>query len=207
MAKRTKKSQPPAQPLTRQVWGRRLLRNVLLWLVPVSLLWVLITPSYNLFLTGATENLVRLFESPSVTRLQVSKTHYFKIDRTDVPQVRGSMGSVRVSDTHFPLIMLATLFLAVPGVSWRQRGEALLWALVISAFFHIILLCFWVQFHYATQNGEWSAANYSPFEQNFWGLGKHLLAMPFKLSLPLVLWAAFFLREMPRTPRSAAAAR
>ena len=55
---------------------------------------------------------------------------------------------------------------------------------------------FWVKFVYATQLGSWSAANYGPWQQNFWGLGKHLLDLPFKFSLPLLLWAGFYLRQL-----------
>lgn len=178
-------------------WSLRFIRALLLWMVPAILLWILITPYYNLFLTTSTENLVRLSESPQSTRLQLHEDlHHFLVTRTDVPTSRGSLGSVRISDTHFPLIMLWGFFLAIPGVRWAKKFENLGWATLISIFFHIISLFCWVKFIYATQLGEWSAQNFSTFQINFWGLSKHLLDLPFKFSMPLILWAAFYLSEL-----------
>jgi len=186
----------PKAAESRHGWSTRLVRNLVIALVPVALVWVLSTPFYNLFLTHATENLTRLTESPSVTRLEPRETHYFVITRTDFPTSKGFLESVRVTDVHFPLILLGALFLAVPGVPFKERLQNLGWAVLISVFFHLILLLFWVKFVYATQLGAWSLENYGPFARNFWGLGKHLLDLPFKFGLPLALWVAFYLGEL-----------
>lgn len=183
-------------PQQRNAWAMRFLRGVLIWILPAVLLWLLITPFYNLFLTRAAENLVRLTESPSVTRLQIRETHYFVITRSDLPTSRGFIESVRVTDTHFPLIMLFAFFLATPGISWRRKLETLGWSVLIAIFFHMISLLLWVKFVYATQLGDWSVENYSPLARNAWGLAKHLADLPFKFSLPVLLWAAFHLREL-----------
>ena len=176
-------------------WSLRFVRAVLVWLIPVAVVWVLATPWYNAFLTTAGENLVRLTEDPSVTRLLFSEDkHHFLITRTDVASAKGPLGSVRITDTHFPLLMLWAFFLAVPGVPWRKRMENFGWATLIAIFFHIISLFCWVKFVYATQLGAWSAENYNTFQINFWGMAKHLLDLPFKLALPLVVWAAFYFR-------------
>jgi hypothetical protein len=53
-----------------------------------------------------------------------------------------------------------------------------------------------VKFVYATQLGDWSMSHYGAFARNFWGLGKHLMDLPFKLALPLVLWAAFYFEPL-----------
>ena len=180
----------------RRRWTLRFVRNVVLWLIPVTIAWVLLTPYYNRFLVKAGENLTRMTESPSTTRLQAQGRHHLLITRSDMPASRGSLSSVRVTDTHFPLLLLVSFFLAVPGVPWPRRLENLGWALLIAVFFHIVSLLFWVKFVYATQLGEWSAQHYGSFAQNFWGLGKHLIDLPFKLALPLALWAAFYLREL-----------
>ena len=76
---------------------------------------------------------------------------------------------------------------------WRERLANLGWAVLIAVFFHLLLLFFFVKFVYATQLGAWSLAHYGAFARNFFGLGKHLLDLPFKLALPLVLWAAFYI--------------
>ena len=183
----------PQAPDRRQ-WANRFVRNILLWMVPVSAVWLLAVPIYNPFLTKAAENLVRLAEDPKVTRLVAKETHYFIITRTDLPS--RALSSVRVTDSHFPLILTGVLFLAVPGISLRRRFENLGWATLVSVFFHIILLFLWVQFVYATQLGRFSMENYSPFAREAWGLAKHLADLPFKFSLPLILWSLFYLREL-----------
>ncbi|NJL27541.1 MAG: hypothetical protein HC897_06400 [Thermoanaerobaculia bacterium] len=193
-------SRAPRQPSSPQAspgsWYGRFVRNLLLAFVPVVVVWALVTPFYNVFLTRATENLVRMTESPRVTRLEVRKTHYFVITRTDFPTAKGFLESVRITDAHFPLLMLGVFFLAVPGVAWKRRLQNLGWGLLISVFFHIVLLLFWVKFVYSTQLGAWSLEHFGPFARNFWGLGKHLLDLPFKFALPFALWAAFYLGDL-----------
>lgn len=177
-------------------WAGRLIRNILLWIVPVALVWLLLTPGYNRFLKTAAENLLLLSESPNVTDLLIQEPHTTHIRRRDFPPSRSVVGQVRVTDLHFHLVLLAALFLAVPDVPWRERLGNLGWAVLIAVFFHLLLLFFWVKFVYATQLGSWSLAHYGPFARNLFGLGKHLLDLPFKLSLPLVLWAAFYIRRL-----------
>lgn len=187
-------SSPPRGADDRAAWSRRFILGVLLGLIPSAMVWVLVTPFYNVFLKTSAENLVRLTESPGVTRLLVHDKHHLVITRTDVPSPKGFLDSVRTTDIHFPLIMLGAFFLAVPAVPWRRRFENLGWATLFSIFFHIVSLFFWVKFIYATRLGDWSAQNYSDFQINFWGLGKHLLDLPFKFAMPFLLWTAFYLR-------------
>jgi len=188
-----RKASPPRD---RGSWAGRLIRNILLWIVPVWLVWTLLTPVYNRFLKTAAENLLLLTESPNVSSLLVQDPHTTHIRRRDFPPSRSLVGTVRVTDLHFHLVLLAALFLAVPDVPWRERLANLGWAVLISVFFHLLLLFFWVKFVYATQLGSWSLAHYGPFARNLFGLGKHLLDLPFKLSLPLILWAAFYIGRM-----------
>jgi hypothetical protein len=134
--------------------------------------------------------------------------HFAYVSRRDFPPSKSLVHSFRVTDVHFHLVMLAALFLAVPGIPWRQRLQNLGWALLITVFFDILVIFFYVKFAYATRLGTWSLAHYGAFARNFWGLGKHLLDLPLKFSLPFVLWAAFYLRELmaevPPAPRPAA---
>ncbi len=194
-------SPAPQKANSQQTWPLRFTRGLLIWIVPIAAVWIFATPIYNRFLTKAAENLVRLTESPSVTRLQGSETHFFLITRSDMPMPRGYLAKVRVTDTHFTLIMLAAFFLAVPGVPMRKRLEPLGWAVLISVCFHILSLFLWVKFMYATQLGAWSMEHYGAFARNFWGMSKHLADLPFKFGLPVLLWAFFFLGEMlPKKP-------
>ncbi|MEM9592666.1 MAG: hypothetical protein AAGD06_00275 [Acidobacteriota bacterium] len=187
--------------LDRSAWFRRFARNVALWLVPSAVAWLVLTPFYNVFLTKSTENLVRLTEGPAVTRLQVKDTHYFVVTRTDLPTSRGFLSSVRVTDTHFPLIMTLAFFLAVPAVSWRRRLENLGWASLISIFFHILSLLLWVKFVYVGNPQVRELEAYSSLQVNGWGLAKHLADLPFKFAMPLLLWSAFYIRQLLPTQR------
>jgi len=191
----------PAAGADRWPWTYRLGRNTVLWLLPVALLWALLTPSYNRFLEVAGQNLLGLVESPDVTRLDPRDEHTVMIARLDFPPQREVVSSFRATDLHFPVILLAALFLAVPDVPWRERLSNLGVALLVTAAFHAVLVLFWVKFVYATQLCEWRLEHYGAFARNFWGLGKHRLDLPVKLALPFLLWTGFYLdRLLPRTP-------
>ena len=177
-------------------WALRLIRNALLWLLPVALLWLAVTPVYNRFLLGSAQNLVHLTEYPSVTDLLRKDVHFAYISRRDFPPATSLVHSFRVTDVHFHLIMLGVLFLAVPAIPWRRRLENLGWAFLITIFFDIFLIFFYVKSAYAAGLGAWSLSHYGPFARNFYGLGEHLLDLPFKFSLPFVLWAAFYYRDL-----------
>ena len=180
----------------RRSWGVQLVLNALLWLIPVALIWLVATPLYNRFLLGSAENLVRLTESPNVTNLLRKDDHFAYVQRRDFPPAKSLVHSFRVTDVHFHLLMLGVLFLAVPKVSWRRRLENLGWAVLITVFFDILLIFFYVKFAYSTQLGAWSVEHYGAFGRNFWGLGKHLLDLPFKFSLPFLLWAGFYVTDL-----------
>jgi len=183
------------RPNTSPSWSVRFARRLLLWIVPSAIVWLLITPVYNRFLTGAGERLVRLTERPAATRLYMSDDHFLLVTRSDYAAEKGHLYRIRVTDLHFNLILTGALFLAIPGIPRGKRWENLGWAALSSIFFHLILLFFFVKFVYATQLGAWSGQHYGFFAQNFWGLGKHLLDLPFKFALPFFLWAAFYFEE------------
>ncbi|MDP9122612.1 MAG: hypothetical protein M3O15_14805, partial [Acidobacteriota bacterium] len=186
----------PARP--RRGWTRRLVRDTLLWLLPSAFLWLLLTPLYNRLLLRSAEAVLHLTEYPTVTDLlpRTDSDHDADIARRDFPPARSRVHAFRVSDLHFHFVLLGALFLGVPGIPWQVRLGNLAAAALLSVAFDVVLLFFYVKSIYATQLGAWSLANYGPFSRNFYGLAKHLLDLPFKLALPLVLWAAFYLRLM-----------
>jgi hypothetical protein len=182
------------EPAAPRPWTPRFVRNVLLWLIPVWALWALLTPAYNRFLLAAGANLLHLSERPPVTIFHFNDTHDASVERRDFPPGRALVGpALRVTDIHFHLVLLGALFLAVPGVPWRRRLENLGWAALATIFFDIALVFLYVKFLYATQLGSWSLAHFGPFARNLYGLGKHLLDLPYKLALPFALWAGFYL--------------
>lgn len=189
----------PHRPEDSRSWAVRFIRNVLLWLVPVWAVWTLLTPGYNQFLMAASGRITRLTESPDVTDVLAhpQSRHMAYVARRDFPPARRLVHQISVTDVHFHLVLLGALFLAVPGISWRDRLANLGQAALITIFFDLLVLFFIVKAVYATGLGPWSASHYGPFARNFYGLGRHLLNLPFKLALPLLLWAGFYLREVP----------
>ena len=181
-------------------WGLRLARNLLLWAAPAVVAWMAVTPYYNLFLSNAGERASRLTERPAVTRVDLSRGHEAVVSRSDTRAGGRLPYRLRLTDVHFPLVLLLALFLAVPDVPWRARLANLGYALLITVVFHVVDVFFWVKFVYATQLGDWSLRQYGPFARNFWGMGKHLLDLPVKLALPLLLWAWFYLGRLRALP-------
>jgi len=180
----------------RQAWAVRLAKGIALWAIPCALLWMLLTPFLNLFLARAAERMTRLTERPAVTTIQLSAGQDALVNRTDT-RARGRLPYVvRVTDIHFPLILVAALFLATPGIPWKERASNLGLALLVVLCFDVVDLFFWVKFVYATQLGSWSLEHYGAFARNFWGLGKHLLDLPVKLALPIALWCGFYLGKL-----------
>lgn len=194
---------PPAHPPATASWAGRLVRSLLLWLLPAIAVWLLLTPFYNRFLALAGERLTRAGEFPAVTRLYVQDTHQVLVTRSDVSGKDGFVYRFRLTDLHFNLILTIALFLAVPGIERRRRIENLGWALLLSVVFHILILFFVVKFVYSTQLGAWSNEHYGPIAQNLWGFGKHLLDLPFKLALPFILWAGFYFEDFHQNLRRA----
>jgi hypothetical protein len=170
-------------------------RSLLFWILPAAVVWLLLTPFYNRFLSVAGEQLARLTEFPGVTRLYIQETHQVLVTRSDMSGKQAFVYKFRLTDLHFNLILTVALFLAVPAVEKRRRFENLGWALLVSVCFHILVLFFYVKFVYSTQLGAWSNEHYGAFAQNLWGFGKHLLDLPIKLALPFILWTGFYFQD------------
>ncbi len=185
---------PRSSPTSPRMRG--LVRNLLLLIVPVAIVWYLVTPLYNRLLLGGAQSLLHWTESPDVTNLLPRDGQSAFIQRRDFPPSKSLVHGFQLTDVHFHLILVATLFLAIPGVSWRRRLENLAWAIGITVFFDILLVFLIVKSEYATGLGAWSAAHYGAFAQNAYGLLKHLMDLPFKLGLPFVLWAAFYMGDL-----------
>ncbi|HET9227953.1 MAG TPA: hypothetical protein VFR31_14860, partial [Thermoanaerobaculia bacterium] len=144
----------------------------------------------------AAENLLQITESPDASDLYLRGKHDAFVQRRDLPPAKSLVHAFRVTDLHFHLVLLGALFLAVPGVPWGKRLENLGLAVLVTIFFDLFLCFFVVKAAYALRLGAWSLEHYGPFARNFYGLVRHLLDLPFKLGLPLLLWAGFYLGRM-----------
>jgi hypothetical protein len=158
-------------------------------------LWAATAPLYNAVLLRAGEAALNLVERPDVTELLLRQGgHDAYVARRDFPPARTLVQAFRVTDLHFHLVLLGALFLAVPGVRWRERLRNLGWAALATALFDLLLLVVYVEAVYATRLGAWSLAHYGIVARNAWGMAAHLLDLPLKLALPFVLWLGFYAR-------------
>jgi hypothetical protein len=199
------KRQTAAPPPPPRRWTALLIRNTLLWMVPVAALWWLATPVYNRMLLRSAGGILYLVEHPAVTDLLAKGDHDAYVVRRDFPPAHSLVYPFRVTDVHFHLLLLGALFLAVPRIPWRERLRNLAAAVLITFAYDVLLVVFIVESTYATRLGAWSLAHYGAFARNFYGLGKHLLDLPFKLALPLLLWCAFYLPRLRAASPAAAA--
>jgi hypothetical protein len=170
----------------------RLTRNALLWVLPVAFVWVVATPAYNRFLAAAGELVLHAGESPNASRLYVRDSQILRIVRTDIGGGQSTLHETRLGDFHFDWILLGVLFLATPSVAPRRRAETMAWSIAVLVVFHVLLVVFYVESFYANDLGDWSLRHYGALGRNFWGLGEHLLDLPFKFALPFALWAVNF---------------
>ena len=183
-------------------WALALLRNLVLWLLPCWLVWALLTPFYNRLLLKAAEDLLHVFERPDVTALypHPASRHDAYVARLDFTPARRLVRAFRVTDVHFPLVLTAALFLAVPGVPRRERLANLGWALGATLLFDVLVIFFLAKSTYATRLGDWSLAHYGPLARNAYGMAEHLLDLELKLALPFALWAVFYVRLLLGKP-------
>jgi hypothetical protein len=194
-------------PAEGRSWIRAFIRNTLLCIIPVTILWVIAAPVYNRLLLSWASGVLHVFEHPNVTALLPKDSQDAFIQRLDFPPAKSLVYAFRITDIHFPLILLVSLFLGVPRISWRERLSNLLIAFFATAFFEVILVVLIVKSCYANQLGEWSLAHYGDVARNVYGMGKHLFDLPLKLGLPFLLWSTFYLsalltaiREREKTP-------
>ena len=96
------------KPEATRPWGTRLVLGILAWTVPCAIVWLTITPLYNRILSGWTERLVRLTESPAVSRVEMQDRHFAAIRRSDYAGDR-HLYRIRVTDLHFNLILTGAL--------------------------------------------------------------------------------------------------
>lgn len=166
-------------------------RNLCLWLVPIYLLWIALTPLYDRVLLRAAERCLHAIERPDVTDLFARGPDAWVL-RRDFPPTRSQVHVFRISDIHFHILLTAALFLAVPGVAWVDRLRRLTSAVLLTVLYDLTLCTVLVEAFYATGLGPWSLRHYGLLSRNLLGLSRHLLDLPVKLALPFLLWISFY---------------
>ena len=160
--------------------------------------WLAFSNPYEHALAAAGGALIRLFESPSVTRLTASAGEIL-VDRADFPPSSPRPGLAAL-DLHFNFVLLAALF-ALGRHPLSPRSFARFWiAAALLALVHVIALVFQVEGLYATRLGDWSATHYGAGARNFWAGGFHLYLIAGRFAAPFVLWWALGRDEEDAAP-------
>lgn len=169
---------------------RRFWRRLPWTLLGAALVWLVVRPGYNAFLTTTAQGLCRLGESPAVTQIS-SDGEAAVIGRADM---RADSGRLRFSLTqiHFNLVPFLALVLALPGWSGKSGWQGLVSALLLMAISHVLALLWHAQFFFATALGPWSDANYSALSREILGGLQYFFDIAVTFTLPLLLWVGFF---------------
>jgi hypothetical protein len=148
--------------------------------------WFLFSSTYEAAVAPAAEFLLRLGESPAMTRLEAPGKE-FLLRRSDFPPGARQPG-LPAADLHFNFVLLVALF-ALPRRPWAtDRVVRLLLAALCLYVVHVIFLVFEVESLYATRFGEWSAAHYGRAARNFWAAGYHFYQVAGRFAAPFAIW-------------------
>jgi hypothetical protein len=179
-----------ARPLVRAVGG----------FLAGAALWLGCAEPYHRTLAAPAQALIRIFESPAVTRLHAENREVI-VDREDFPPASPRPG-IPAQDLDFNVAILTAL-LATARRPFSDRGlKVLAAALALLWASHVVALVFSVESLYATELGPWSAAHYGTMARNFWATGRHFYRIAGMFAIPFVLWWAFA-RESPEpSPRA-----
>ena len=156
--------------------------------------WFLFSGVYESAVAPAAELLIRLGESPAMTRLEAPGKE-FLLKRADFPPGAKQPG-LPSADLHFNFVLVASLF-ALHRRPWRtDRVVRLILAMLCLYAVHVIFLVFEVESLYSTRFGDWSAAHYGTVARNFWAGGFHFYQIAGRFAAPFAIWW-FLGREEP----------
>jgi hypothetical protein len=180
--------------------GRAVLRLLIGFVFAFAFL-LLFSASYERVVAPAAEFLLRIGESPAVTRLEASGGE-FLVNRADIPPGAKHPGLPAV-DLHFNFVLLVALFALHPR-PWRgDRVARLLLALLCLYIVHVVFLVFQVEKVYAVDLGPWSAAHYGAVARNFWAAGFHFYQIAGRFAAPFAIWWLFGRTEPAAAPEAA----
>ncbi len=149
-------------------------------------LWLSVTPAYDRLLADAAEPVLRLLERPAATRLY-AEGRRIVVDRADFAS-RSERPSLPADDLTLNVILFLTLA-ATRRSLLKDRGVlALAAALGLLGLTHVAALVCAVKSLYATQLGEWSAANYRPLSRELWAAAAHFYRVAGCWAIAFGLW-------------------
>ncbi len=165
------------------------LKRLPLSLIISMMLWGLLRPVADHAVAGLAEILIRSFEYPKVTRLEVEK-HHASIVRSDF-RSDSKIPAIPLTEIHFNLIVLLALYLALPRPWSKEHLEKLFMGVCVLYLTQSINLLLHVKCLYSLGLGDWSLQNYSDFSRDFYGFWRYFTDLPGRFSFPFVIWVGF----------------
>lgn len=150
-------------------------------------LWALLSPLYDRLISSVAERTMRVFESPSVTRLRPAKDNYVTVDRSDFDP-RSKRPAISVRDLTFNVILLVSLFAAGPRTFSDRNIGAFLISCVLLGFTHIGAVITEVMSIYVAKLGPWSLVHYSDLDRNVWGVANHAYRIVLMYAFAFGFW-------------------
>lgn len=168
------------------------------FLLGLGFWWALSFP-YARLLAFVSEPLIRVGESPAVTRVTADGNE-LTIDRTDFPRA-SPRPSLLLMDLTSNFIVLTTLF----AVNRRPLSDRNILGLVLASIVlvvvHVAAVVMNVQSIYALRLGPWSERNYGALARNFWGAGAHFYSLIGAFGAAFALWWLFRPSSVPESNR------
>ena len=149
-------------------------------------LWRAGTPAYGRLLADAAEPVLRLLERPAATRLYAEGTR-IAVDRADFAS-RSERPSLPADDLTINVILLLALAATRKNLLKDYGIVALGAALGTLGLTHVAALVCAVKALYATQLGEWSAANVRPLSRELWTGAAHFYRVAGCWAIAFGLW-------------------
>jgi hypothetical protein len=168
---------------------RTFLKRLPVSLVIAGVLWALLRPALGSAVTGLAEVLIRAYEYPRVTRLNVGEGRV-RVERSDF-RVGSKIPTLPLTEVHFNTVVLLALFLALERPFSRRRLERLVMGWSVLLLTQTLNLVFHVKTLYAIGLGEWSEAHYSGLAQNLFAYGQYFTDLPGRFAFPFLIWLAF----------------
>ena len=160
------------------------------WTLALAMvLWFLLRPLIDGAVTAGAEFLIRSYEVPKVTSLNVAD-HRAEIHRADY-RSGSAIPTVALTGIHFNLIVLLALCFALPRPATRPRLERLFMCICVLYVTQVANLFFHVKTTYALGLGEWSQQNYSDAARNIYGFGRYFTDLPGRFAFPFLIWLGF----------------
>jgi hypothetical protein len=149
-------------------------------------LWLALSDPYAKVIARAVQPILRLSESPAVTRLRAEGPRII-VDRSDFP-ARSARPNLPLQDQTFNIILLTALFASNTPLFSNRNVSTFLIALLLLFCTHVLGFVAAVKSVYALQLGAWSEAHYGPVSRNFWAGAAHFYRLVGMYAIAFVLW-------------------